>query len=62
MVLLLWLQASRFRLTRDIEAEGIADKLQFEEERHPYKAVQFMQSLLQGLPIATQFTYTQPQR
>ena len=56
-------QADLGRTQRDIEAEGIAaDKLQFEEERdYPYKAVQFMQSLLQGLPIATQsYTYTQP--
>ena len=56
-------QADLGRTQRDIEAEGIAaDKLQFEEERdYPYKAVQFMQSLLQGLQIATQsYTYTQP--
>jgi hypothetical protein len=56
-------QADLGRTQRDIEAEGItADRLQFEEEReYPYKAVQFMQSLLQGLPIATQsYTYTQP--
>ena len=41
---------------RAIDAEGIeADKLQFEEERDfPYKAVQYMQSLLQGLPLETQ--------
>jgi hypothetical protein len=39
---------------RAIEQEGItADKLQFEEERaYPYKQVQYMQSLLQGLTIA----------
>jgi len=38
---------------RSIEAEGIAaDKAQFEEERDdPYKKVQYMQSLLQGMPI-----------
>jgi len=56
-------QADLGRTQRDIEAEGItADRLQFEQEReYPYKAVQFMQSLLQGLPIATQsYTYTQP--
>jgi hypothetical protein len=41
---------------RDIESEGItADRLQFEEERDfPYKQVQYMQSLLQGLPIGAQ--------
>ena len=45
---------------RGIESEGIAeDRAQFEEERdYPYKAIQFMQSLLQGLPLATQsYTY-----
>ena len=48
---------------RAIEAEGIAaDKAQFEEERDfPYKAVQFQQSLLQGLPLETQdYSYMQP--
>jgi len=41
---------------RGIESEGItADRLQFEEERDfPYKQVQYMQSLLQGLPIGAQ--------
>ena len=41
---------------RGIESEGItADKLQFEEERDfPYKQVQYMQSLLTGLPISAQ--------
>jgi hypothetical protein len=41
---------------RAIESEGItADRLQFEEERDfPYKQVQYMQSLLQGLPIGAQ--------
>ena len=40
-------------IQRDIEAEGIAeDKKQFEQEYDdPYKKVQFMQSLLQDLPI-----------
>ena len=39
-----------------------ADRLQFEEERDfPYKQVQYMQSLLQGLPIAAQsYSYAQP--
>lgn len=48
---------------RGIEQEGItADRLQFEEERDfPYKQVQYMQSLLQGLPIAAQsYSYAQP--
>jgi hypothetical protein len=48
---------------RAIEAEGIAaDKTAFEEERDfPYKAVQFQQSLLQGLPLETQdYSYMQP--
>jgi hypothetical protein len=48
---------------RAIEQEGItADRLQFEEERDfPYKQVQYMQSLLQGLPLAAQsYTYAQP--
>lgn len=48
---------------RAIESEGImADRQQFEEERDfPYKQVQYMQSLLQGLPLAAQsYTYAQP--
>ena len=48
---------------RGIESEGItADRLQFEEERDfPYKQVQYMQSLLSGLPIAAQsYNYQQP--
>ena len=48
---------------RGIESEGItADRLQFEEERDfPYKQVQYMQSLLQNLPIAAQsYNYQQP--
>tara|TARA_R110001599_G_scaffold79255_1_gene214745 strand:+ start:23 stop:841 length:819 start_codon:yes stop_codon:yes gene_type:complete len=50
---------------RGIESEGIAaDRLQFEEERDfPYKQVQYMQSLLQGLPIeAQQYSYAQPSK
>jgi hypothetical protein len=41
---------------RGIESEGItADKEQFEEERdYPYKMVQYLQSLLQGMPLAAQ--------
>ncbi len=48
---------------RGIESEGVtADRLQFEEERdYPYKQVQYMQSLLQGLPIEAQsYSYAQP--
>ena len=48
---------------RGIESEGIAaDYGQFREERDfPYKQVQYQQSLLQGLPLATQsYTYQQP--
>ena len=48
---------------RNIESEGIAaDKAQFEEERDfPYKQTQYMQSLLQNLPIASQnVTYQEP--
>ena len=48
---------------RGIESEGVqADRMQFEEERDfPYKQVQYMQSLLQGLPIEAQsYSYAQP--
>lgn len=48
---------------RGIEGEGIAaDYAQFQQERdYPYKQVQFMQSLLQGLPLeAQQAVYTEP--
>ena len=48
---------------RDIESEGItADRRQFEEERDfDYKNVQYLQSLLSGLPISAQsFNYQQP--
>jgi hypothetical protein len=48
---------------RAIESEGIAaDRAQFQEERdYPFKQVQYMQSLLQGLPIAAQsYSYMQP--
>jgi hypothetical protein len=56
-------QVQAGQLQRGIEQEGItADRLQFEEERDfPYKQVQYMQSLLQGLPIAAQsYSYAQP--
>jgi hypothetical protein len=41
---------------RDIESQGIAaDYAQFQEERdYPYKMLQFQQSLLGSLPLATQ--------
>lgn len=48
---------------RGIEQEGLAaDYAQFAEQRDfPYKQVQYMQSLLQGLPIETQtMTYNEP--
>jgi len=48
---------------RAIEQEGIAaDYNQFKEERdYPYKQVQYMQSLLQGLPLAAQtYSYSEP--
>jgi len=50
-------------IERGIAQEGIAaDKAQFEEERdYPYRQVQYMQSLLKGLPIAAQsYNYAQP--
>lgn len=48
---------------RGIEQEGItADYERFKEQRDfPYKQVQYMQSLLQGLPLAAQsYSYSQP--
>jgi len=48
---------------RGIEQAGIAADIgQFEQERaYPYRQTQFMQSLLQGLPISTQqYQYAQP--
>jgi len=48
---------------RAIEQQGLsADMAQFEEERDfPYKQVQYMQSLLQGLPLEAQSVqYSQP--
>jgi len=56
-------QADLGATARNIEQAGIeADRQQFEEERDfPYKQVQYMQSLLQGLPIAAQsYSYMQP--
>jgi hypothetical protein len=48
---------------RGIDAEGVlADKLQFEEQRDfDYNQVQYMQSLLEGLPLETQdYKYYEP--
>jgi hypothetical protein len=56
-------QQSAGATQRGIEAEGVAaDKKAFEDERdYPYKQVQYMQSLLQGLPLQTQsYSYQQP--
>ena len=50
-------------LQRAIEQQGIgADIAQLEQERdYPFKNVQFMQSLLQGLPLETQsYSYYEP--
>ena len=58
-------QANLGAKERDIEQQGIAaDYKQFREERDfPYKQVQYMQSLLQGLPLETQsYTYAEPSR
>jgi hypothetical protein len=50
------LMADQGAVERGIESEGIAaDKAAFEEARaNPYKMVQFQQSLLSGLPLASQ--------
>ena len=56
-------QLSAGETQRGIEQEGItADQIQFVEEKmFPYKQVQFLQSLLSGLPLETQaYTYSQP--
>jgi hypothetical protein len=56
-------QAELGGIERGIEQEGIAADIgQFKEERDfPYKQVQYQQSLLQGLPLATQsYSYAQP--
>ena len=56
-------QQAAGREQRDIEQQGIAaDRAQFEEERlYPYKQTQYMQSLLQGLPLAAQsYQYSKP--
>ena len=56
-------QADFGSLQRNIEGEGMAaDLKQFEQERdYPYKQVQYLQSLLQGLPLAAQsYSYAEP--
>ena len=56
-------QAEFGNVQREIGQQGIAaDYDQFREERDfPYKQVQYMQSLLQGLPLASQsYAYQQP--
>tara|TARA_R110002110_G_scaffold29667_5_gene105545 strand:- start:768 stop:1706 length:939 start_codon:yes stop_codon:yes gene_type:complete len=56
-------QAELGAAQRGIESEGLtADYGQFKEERDfPYKQVQYMQSLLQNLPLATQsYSYAEP--
>lgn len=56
-------QAGAGATQRNIEQEGIAaDIAQFKEERdYPYKQVQFLQSLFQGLPLASQsYGYQEP--
>lgn len=56
-------QADLGTVQRGIESEGIAaDINQFTQERdNPFKMVQYQQSLLQGMPLATQsYNYAQP--
>lgn len=56
-------QAEAGAAQRDIESQGIAADLgQFREERdYPLRQVQYMQSLLQGLPVAAQsYSYQEP--
>ena len=56
-------QAELGNIQRGIESEGVAaDMAQFEEERQfPYKNLQFLQSLLSGLPISSQSrSYVEP--
>jgi len=52
-------------IQRGIESEGMAaDYSQFQEERdYPYKQVQYMQSLLQGMPLEAQsVSYSSPSK
>ena len=56
-------QAELGNIQRGIESEGVAaDLAQFEEERaFPFKNVQFLQSLLSGLPISAKTqSYVEP--
>ena len=56
-------QADLGTAQRGIESEGVAaDMKQFEEEiAYPFKMNQYQQSLLQGMPLATQsYSYAQP--
>lgn len=56
-------QAGFGDIQRGIEQQGVeADYAQFQEERDfPYKQTSYMQSLLQGLPIASQaYSYSTP--
>jgi len=56
-------QGNLGQIQRNIANEGVqADRAQFEEERmFPYKQTQYMQSLLQGLPLASQsYNYAAP--
>jgi hypothetical protein len=56
-------QARLGDVQRDITSEGIAADIgQFREERDdPFKKVQYMQSLLQGMPVAAQqYQYAEP--
>jgi len=56
-------QAQGGDMQRQIEQQGMsADQAQFEEESmFPYKQTQYMQSLLQGLPIGAQsYSYQEP--
>ena len=56
-------QGNMGQVQRGIESEGIAaDRAQFEEERmFPYKQTQYMQSLLQDMPIGAQSrSYAEP--
>ena len=60
---ILGLQADAGNLQRQIAAEGIAaDYEQFREEQDfDYKQLQFMHSLLQGMPLTAQsYSYTEP--
>ena len=58
-------QAKAGDIERNIEKEGImADKAQFEEERDfPYRQVQYMQSLLEGMPLgAASYSHAMPSK